>query len=116
MLHIKHTDLELGYELLRNTKPYSGWSLPHADEVEFHVVPMKGRDQADYHWNGTRHVIRLNSRKHHTIESMLMTLRHEMIHAREKILCLRFDVAHGRDFNRMASQVCRLHVLDRGQF
>lgn len=116
MLHISPDDMARGYELIRHSKPYNAWKLPHADEVEFHASPMKGRDQAEYFWNGTRHVIRLNTRKHHTFESMLLTLRHEMLHVREKMAGLRFDIKHGRDFKRWANQVCRIHVLDRGQF
>lgn len=116
MLHITPDMVELTYELLRATPPFKGWKLPHADEIEFHIAPMKGRDQADYHWNGRRHVIRVNPRKHHTLAALITTMAHEMIHMHEKLTCERWDVHHGRIFRKHATQVCRLHVLDRGQF
>lgn len=119
MLHLTPDILESLYETLRLTPPFRRWKLPEADEVEFHCVALGStayEDQADYHWNGTRHVIRVSPARHHTLPAALVTVAHEMVHMREEILGVRSDVKHGASFHKLADQVCRAHGFDRGQF
>lgn len=115
-IHITTEMVETAYELLRLSPPFKRWRLPHPDEIAFHVTAIKGRAQADHTHDGTRHIIRINPTRHHTLTSMVATLAHEMVHMREYEMGLRADVLHGATFQRMADQVCRYHSFDRGQF
>lgn len=114
MQHWKPEHLELAYELLRATKPFSGWRLPEADEVEFHVVRMK--DQADCHWNGNWHVIRIADNRHASLAPLLVTMAHEMLHMYLDRTYPKDRAAHGWRFKRYADRICRHHTFDRGQF
>lgn len=120
MLHITPELVEAGYEMLRLSPPFNRWALPHVDEVVIHATPIKGTGnrgcQGEHWFDGKQHHIRINPKRHHTLASMLMTLAHEMIHMRESMLAIRSDVFHGKDFQRMARQVCKCHGFDGGQF
>lgn len=118
-MHITPEMVERAYELLRATPPFRGWRLPEADEVAFHAVHIKGPHkgcQGEHWFDGERHHIRINPKRHHTLASLLMTLAHEMVHLRENMLSVRADVMHGREFQKMAKIVCCAHGFDRGQF
>ncbi len=116
MQHWTPEHLELAYELLRATKPFSGWRLPEADDVEFHVVRMKGQDQADCRWDGNRHVIRIAANKHASLAPLLATMAHEMLHLYLDRAYPQNRAAHGALFKRHADRICRQHTFDRGQF
>lgn len=116
MLHFEPHHLEAVYELLRMFPPFKGWKLPPADEVEFHVVRMKGQDQADCRWNGNRHVLRIAANKHATLASLIATMAHEMTHIHLDMAYPRDRAHHGFRFQKHANLVCRHHTLDRGQF
>jgi hypothetical protein len=118
-LHITPDMLEQGYRLLCLSPPFSAWHLPEADDVVFHAVPIKGPHkgcQGEHWFDGEHHHLRISPKRHSTYNSMLMTLAHEVVHMQESILKLRADVMHGREFQRMATAVCRNHLFDRGQF
>lgn len=115
MIHLTPELLEHLYDTIRLTRPFRGWKLPPGEDVVFHVnnpeVP-----QGLYWYENDHHNIRMSAHKHHTLHSATMTMAHEMIHVREKMLGVRQDSCHGATFKRMASQVCRDHGFDRGQF
>lgn len=115
-LHLTHAMLAQAYELLRATPPFRGWKLPPAEEVEFHVTASVA-DHADYcNLQDGRHRIRVSYKRHKTLRSLIETMAHEMIHMRERQLKLRWDVAHGATFQRLADRICALHGFDRGSF
>lgn len=116
MIYITPEQMELAYELLRASPPFKRWRLPSPDTIEFHAVPMRGQDQADCHWNGNRHVIRIASNRHHSLPPLIVTMAHEMVHLHLDISYPRDRAHHGRRFNQHADIVCRHHVFDRGQF
>ena len=96
------------YELLRVTKPYSGWRLPDADEVEFRVSKSK----TSYGGCGERatgHLIELSAFLNADLTAAMQTMAHEMIHLRQHIIGVRYerDGNHGRTFDKAASKVCR---------
>lgn len=125
-LHLTPALLEATYELLRLTPPFRAWHLPDADEVEFHAVSIKGVAQAEHYILGNsttrlkdkteHHVIRLNPKRHHTLQAVMMTLAHEMCHMREYELGNRVTGCHGAKFDELAKLVCKHHGFDRGQF
>jgi hypothetical protein len=118
MQHWTPEHLELAYELLRATKPFSGWKLPDADDVAFYAttIDAAGKHGAQgEHWHdGERHHVRVNPERHHTMSAMLTTLAHEMIHMRQHELG--HSNSHGGEFQRLAKLVCRHHGFDYGQF
>ncbi len=116
MQHWKPEHLELAYELLRATKPFSGWKLPHADDIEFRAVRMSGQDQAYCVHNGTRHVIAIALNKHASLAALLPTMAHEMLHLHLDRAFPKDRAAHGWRFKRHADRICRAHTFDRGQF
>lgn len=115
-IHITHQLLEHNYELLRMTPPFNRWGLPPADEVELHATHISENAQGEYYFKGGRHVIRVNPKRHKTLNSMQFTLAHEMCHLREYMLGHRKVGCHGWMFNRLADSVCKHHGWDRGQF
>lgn len=116
MLHPTPEMLESVYELLRLTPPFRAWKLPPADDVEFHVVRMKGQDQADCYWNGNRHVIRIASNKHSSLAPIITTMAHEMLHLHLDRAYPRDRAMHGGRFKRHAKMICLAHTFDHGQF
>jgi hypothetical protein len=117
--HLTHESLEACYRLLLTTLPFRRWSLPHPDAVIFYAKsidkPGTHGTQGQYWWDGISHHLQVNPHRHKTLHSALMTCGHEMVHMRIQLLRLR-EGAHGRQFQRLADQVCRHHGFDRGQF
>jgi hypothetical protein len=121
-LHVTPELIVASYERLRMTPPFNRWGLPHADDMEFHAVPIKGDASAEHYVladlekKTEHHVLRVNPRRHRTLHMLDMTLGHEMCHIREYILGYRRKNCHGRMFNKLADSACKRHVWDRGQF
>lgn len=101
------------YEGLRKTRPFKQWKLPDGETIVFCVM-IAYSPQADYFHDGTRHRIRLSAKRHHTLDAMTRTIAHEMVHLRQYLLGDKSE--HGALFHKLAAQVCRHHVWDRGQF
>lgn len=102
------------YDLLRTTLPFRGWHLPPSDDVKFCVTRHKDR-AADYTFDGD-HCIRVSQLKNQTLQTLLISIAHEMCHMKEWMSGARWDVHHGAAFNRLADRVCRVHLFDRGIF
>lgn len=104
------------YEYLRTTPPFKGWRLPDADEVGFEVVVSKPYQGAfTFLENAGTPIIQISAAHvGHTIRLMTV-LAHEMCHMRlwqRKKL----HTHHGKDFQRLAGQVCRFHGFDPKEF
>lgn len=111
-MHLTPDILADAYELLRATPPFKRWKLPHADDVEFHVIKKPGPLLADYMWglysDGRRtHRIRVTA-LNKTLTSVLASMAHEMVHMRQRFMGTDYT-SHGRVFRKLAAQVCRLH-------
>lgn len=108
-------NLEDAYELLRATRPFKRWCLPHADEVEFRLINHKDI-RGDWCFENGRHVIRISQRVCHALPTMIRTIAHEMCHMRQYELGDKRS-EHGAVFERLADQVCREHKdFERGMF
>jgi hypothetical protein len=106
-LTITRTTLICAYELLRTTKPFLGWRLPDAGEIEF--AALKG----DWFGDCDGETIRASATKHGHLPTLLATVAHEMIHLYQ----MRHGMAapnagHNADFRKRAARVCRLHGFD----
>jgi hypothetical protein len=117
-LHITPDTIEATYELLRLTPPFRRWKLPHADDVEFHVIEnIKVYGQYCFDTvDPKKRTIRVSCSTVRSLNKLVETLAHEMCHMREHQLKVRADVQHGRVFQKLADQVCQHHGFDRGQF
>lgn len=105
--------LEAAYEYLRTTLPFRRWKLPHADEVEFHVIHKRGMF-ADCETAGEKHTIRISTVKVGRTQTLIETMAHEMVHVRLDRQGVKAH--HGADFQRCAAQVCRHHGFDPKTF
>lgn len=110
-LHLTPDLIEAVYELLRATPPFRRWKLPHADDVEFHVI-KSGAIDGDCAYDGDRFTIRLSADRHSMLASTIATMAHEMCHMRYP----RDRAHHGKLFKRLAAQVCAVHGFDPKTF
>ena len=101
------------YEFLRTTQPFSGWKLPHGDEVGFSVVRDKSIF-ADFGIENGIPIIRVSESKNGLTATLLATMAHEMCHLRQEQLGDRGH--HSASFKRMAARVCRAHGFDLKTF
>lgn len=119
-LHVTPALIEAAYELLRITPPFRGWKLPHADDVQFVVLPKNSTFVGAYHGDDEKpswHRISIAAKV--TTYDLLSTVAHEMVHMKLGVDYYdkrRQPADHGKTFNRMADQVCRWHQFDRGVF
>lgn len=108
-------NLQHAYEFLASTPPFRGWGLPDAEDVRFRVV----RDPALRGWynveNGA-HVIAVSSRTIGYTNNIIATVAHEMIHLYLREVGAEGRGEHGRAFNKLAAQVCRIHGWDTKLF
>lgn len=108
--------VEATYELLRMTRPFKGWRLPHSDSIVFSITRDRGT-RGDFLVNEKgEFVIRINDKYHHTLPELIKTVAHEMCHLHEQMYGIRKDVHHGAWYNSCADKVCKAHGFDRGAF
>lgn len=110
-MHITPDIVEGVYNLLLTTPPFNRWKLPDADDVVFIVIRDPNRSGDHYFKNG-RHHIGISFRSHTTLQTLIMTVAHEMCHMKDHPA----KAAHGASFRRLADRVCKAHGFDRGQF
>jgi len=112
-IHISLATAEAAYELLRTTKPFSGWKLPHENELGFEITHSPDVfGQVLCSKSGM--ILQISAKRHHTLPELLKTLAHEMAHLQEYRLT--GDCKHGATWHRLANSVCRHHNFDRGAF
>lgn len=99
------------YELLRTTKPFDGWLLPPASEIQFVPMPRMGRTgYADYAPLKRHHRIRVSEARHERLSRVLETMAHEMCHLKQHCChATRNSAVHGKVFQKLADQVCKHH-------
>ena len=104
-------NLAAAYEYLRATTPFKGWKLPPAEEVEFRVVRDKRIDGQHNFYLGTKrgeHIISVSVPNVHTTTCLLITMAHEMIHAKQTADGVR-GRGHNIEFWQLARQICHVH-------
>ncbi len=99
------------YGLLRQTAPFDRWKLPRVEDVKFVV----SRSRNTFGMCGTptktraKYKITVSSAMHSRLSRVLETMAHEMCHAALDIPGTKRISAHGREFHKLANQVCRHH-------
>src|SRR5258708_16262226 len=112
-LHISPEMMEATYELLKTTPPFHAWNLPEADDIVFGVFSTKTHSAEYYLRRGDdAHVIRINGNWCGTLAKLIVCMAHEMIHLPLRVACPGDYGQHGKDFKRLAAQVCRHHIMD----
>lgn len=115
-LKVTNELVEATYELLRMTKPFKGWRLPHADDISFSIFRDRtARGEFKMSASGVP-TISINDTYHHTLHELTKTVAHEMCHLHEQLYGPRKDIHHGAWFNDCADKVCKAHGFDRGAF
>jgi hypothetical protein len=104
--------IESAYEFLRATPPFSGWRLPHADEVEFRV--SRHRDRLAHFVEGREGpIIAVSSVNVTYPETLLRVMAHEMVHLAQWLHKTETPGAeHNAEFFRMAAKVAKAHGFD----
>jgi SprT-like family len=108
MIVITHPMLIAAYDMLEETKPFSGWNLPASDHIKFSVVRMI-RHWGDCCQEGPDFRIRIADRLPR-LSDLITTMAHEMVHLHmfEKGIEDK-DNYHGPGFQKLARQACRHH-------
>ena len=116
MLPITPQRLAGVYEMLRQWPPFSGWRLPLASAVKFHILKTD-KWHADWWIEGNTHHIRASEKKHYHLVSLMASMAHEMIHVRQRITKTETSGAeHNAEFHVLAKRVCKAFGFDYGQF
>ena len=103
--------LESTYDFLRSTKPFSGWGLPEADEVEFHITRHYDQMADCGISDDGNHCIRVSERRvAHTL-TLVVTMAHEMVHLYLDLIGDR-GADHGVEFRKKWKCVCSHHGFD----
>jgi len=102
------------YDALRAQYPFCDWSLPEADEVEFHVVRSR-RVYGTYHY-GDDHAITVSERIVGHWSTLSETIAHEMIHLYQSLRNTQSRAEHNAEFRGLAALVCREFGFDERCF
>lgn len=107
--------VEAAYELLRLSPPFRRWKLPAGDGIEFHVTRHGDRyGDCERPKDGKPPIIRISSAKVLTMDRLVRTMAHEMVHLYLEGKDRR--IRHGAIFWRHAKQVCRVLDFDEEEF
>jgi hypothetical protein len=103
------------YTMLRTWPPFHRWNLPPAELVRFKVSRTSAW-QALWWIDGDTHNIAISERKHSTLQSLIASMAHEIIHVRQRVAGTETRSEHNAEFRRLAKRVCDIHGFDYGQF
>jgi hypothetical protein len=104
------------YTMLRAFPPFNRWSLPKAEEVKFHIAKTD-KWHAAWWIDGNTHHIEASAKKHSHLQSLVVSMAHEMLHVRQRVAKTETKGAeHNAEFKKLASSVCKRFGFDSGQF
>lgn len=108
--------LRAAYDLLQETQPFCRWNLPDSDDVVFRVA----RSHNNFGWHtfdGVQHGIAISAATVGTLDTLLKTMAHEMIHVHEhSTRSCKSNTEHSAAFKRWAAQVSKIHGFDPKSF
>ena len=109
--------LAAAYEFLRASAPFRAWGLPHADDVEFHVIGARDRRGHYCRGESARHRIAISAANVGHSETLLRTIAHEMLHLYQNERGSETSkTEHNAEFRRLARAVCLHHGFDPRAF
>jgi hypothetical protein len=105
------------YAMLREWPPFSGWRLPPAEDVAFHVAKTNRWHAAWWIDPKGVHHVEVSEKKHSHLNSLIASVAHEMIHIRQRISRTETpNTEHNAAFLQCGKRVCRVLGFDYGQF
>ena len=107
--------LALAYDYLCCLPPFSKWNMPPSEDVKFIVIRAPDR-YAHYQMVDGVHNIAVSTRFVGRHENLLSTMSHEMIHLHCKAARIPMRTPHGKAFQKLADEVCKIHDFDRLTF
>lgn len=112
MIPITKARLAAVYEMLRAFPPFTRWKLPPAEMVKFHISRVKSRYAIWWIDSGRTHHIEVSEINHGSMQALVTTMAHEMIHMRQRIAKTETRAEHNAEFHRIAKRVCAIHGFD----
>ena len=103
------------FDFLACQKPFSAWNLPPSEDVTFLVIRKADR-YAHYQMVDGVHTIAVSAKFVGRHETLLSTMAHEMIHLHCVAAGIRMRNPHGKAFQKLADEVCKIHEFDRRIF
>ncbi len=104
------------YDFYCTTEPFSQWNMPPSEDCKFLVIKSPDR-YAHYQMIDGTHHIAISSRWVDRVDSLSVTLCHEMVHLHIRSAGIKQRNAHGRAFHKLADLVCQHHPeFDRLNF
>lgn len=103
------------YRFLCATPPFKRWKLPHSDEVKFRVM-VSDQWRGQHSFENGQHTIDISAKKHGHTMTTLVTMAHEMVHAKVAEDGEDKGAEHGPAFKRRAKLVCKHHGFDPKEF
>lgn len=101
------------YVMLTAFPPFSRWSMPAADKLNFAVEPLVSR-WGDF--DPRSMTLRISSARVSTYQSLLLAVCHEAVHVRQDMIHWPAKDPHNALFKKLASQVCKAFELDPANF
>ena len=95
------------YDFLSTCPPFDGWNLPAGEDVTFRRTRMKDT-RGWYNQVKGAHIIALSPRQITTLELMMRTIAHEMIHLHEKETEMATRAHHTEAFMILSRRVCEV--------
>lgn len=106
------------YAMLLEFPPFDRWTLPPPDEVEFEL--LADRDHAEYNKDDDDKIsIAVNPDTHLTLQQIIESMAHEMVHVRQDQVGRLPDIAerhHNAEFRKLARLVCKTLGFDVQKF
>lgn len=108
MLPLRPEHCAAVYDALRAFPPFSRWSLPESDEIEFVVnLDPKVYGACEYYSQSGQTTIKVSAANVGHWNTLGMYIAHEMIHLYQyRRKSARHDVEHDAAFKRMAKAIC----------
>lgn len=107
--------LRATYDLLNLTTPFDKWNLPDGEDIEFRVIKDK-TCFGYYNVENSKHVIAISNAKNGHLNTIQMSMAHEMVHMIQHRNCTLTSNHHDRAFRRLAKEVCDIHGWDLKMF
>ncbi len=115
--------LRLVYDLLSECPPFDKWNLPPGEDVKFRVsrkVKEYGQHKCTISDSGRyTHHIEISSVNVTTMETLIRTMAHEMIHVHElanQVCTPHQSTLHTEAFRIFALEVCQAHGFNPDAF
>ena len=107
--------LAFAYDYLACQPPYDKFNMPPSEDVRFLVIRQADR-YAHYQMVDGVHTIAVSAKFVGRHETLLSTMAHEMIHLHCVAAGIRMRNPHGKAFQKLADEVCKIHEFDRRIF